>query len=292
MKILVVGCKGMLGTDLMEVLRPSHEVIGIDRPEIDIGLPDQCFERAREFHPEVIVNAAAFTRVDECETNTSEAFSVNGAGPGNLARAAEITNSLMVHYSTDYIFDGTKSGAYLEEDEPNPQSVYGKSKLLGESLVRQICRNYLILRTSWLFGRNGPNFIRTIVNAAQNDEPLRVVNDQRGSPTYSKDLAAHTLKMIEASCLGIYHVTNSGSCTWFELASEAVEWAGIRNVSITPVSTSEFKRPAARPANSVLANARLEQSGFPLMRSWQAAAREYVLAEFRTQKSEDRIQHS
>lgn len=285
MKILVVGCKGMLGTDLMEVLKSSHRVAGIDLPEIDIRVLDKCFEKAKELQPEVIVNAAAFTRVDECESNSSEAFSVNGDGPGNLARAAESIKALMIHYSTDYIFDGTKKSAYLEEDEPNPQSVYGKSKLLGENLVGSICRDYLILRTSWLFGRHGPNFVRTIVNSARDGSPLRVVDDQRGSPTYSKDLAAQTAKMIEASCRGIYHVTNNGSCTWFELASKALDWAGIRNISITPVSSAEFKRMAPRPKNSVLANSHIERSGMPLMRSWQEAVREYVESEFRSQNA-------
>ncbi len=152
-----------------------------------------------------------------------------------------------MQYSTDYIFDGLKKEAYLEEDSPNPQSVYGKSKLAGEDSVRRYCPNHLILRTSWLFGRNGANFIRTIVHAAQQGAHLRVVNDQKGSPTYSKDLALFTRKMIESGCRGTYHVTNSGSCTWFDLASRAVEWAGLQAVPMAPVSTSEFQRPAPRP---------------------------------------------
>ncbi len=276
MKVLIVGCLGMLGTDLMAAFSPGHDVVGLDQPEMDITQSEQCNARMEEFRPDVVINAAAFTRVDECETHENEAFLVNGYGAGNLAKAVASTGSLLIHYSTDYIFDGLKKEAYLEWDSPNPQNVYGKSKLLGENLIRQHCPNHLIIRTSWLFGPNGANFIRTIVGAARKGASLRVVNDQKGSPTYTRDVAEHTLKMIAAGCRSTYHLTNHGSCTWFDLASGALEWAGFEGVSITPVSTSEFPRPAARPANSILANARLEQEGLPLLRSWQTAAREYV----------------
>jgi dTDP-4-dehydrorhamnose reductase len=276
MKVLIAGCLGMLGTDLMAAFSPVHDVIGLDLPEMDIAVLEQCDARMQELRPDVVINAAAFTRVDDCETQEKKAFLVNGHGAGNLSKAAASTGSLFVHYSTDYIFDGLKSEAYLEEDAPNPKSIYGKSKLLGEDLIRRNCPNHLIIRTSWLFGRNGPNFIRTIVDLARKGAPLRVVDDQRGSPTYSRDLAAYTLKMIAAGCRSTYHVTNSGSCTWFELASRAVQWAGIEGVSIAPVPTSEFPRPAPRPANSILANARLKQDGLALMRPWQTAAREYI----------------
>ena len=266
----------MLGTELMEAFRPGFDVVGVDRPEIDIGIPEQCLSKANHIRPDVIINAAAFTQVDGCETLQEEAFRVNGHGAGNLASAAAETGAYFVHYSTDYVFDGHKESAYLEDDTPNPRSVYGKSKLLGEELIRRCCPDHLILRTSWLFGQNGANFIRTILSAARNGTPLRVVNDQRGSPTYSKDLALYTVRLVEKRCRSTYHLTNSGSCTWFELASRVLEWAGIRDVPVTPVPTSEFPRPAPRPANSVLANARLEREGFPPMRPWENAAQEYV----------------
>jgi dTDP-4-dehydrorhamnose reductase len=266
----------MLGADLMAVFRSSHDVVGLDLPELDITKPEQCFAGVKEHAPDVIINAAAFTRVDDCETNEEAAFQANGYGAGNLAQAATATGALLVHYSTDYIFDGLKGEAYLEEDAPNPRNVYGKSKLLGELLIRRHCPNHQILRTSWLFGSNGPNFLRTIIGAARKGEPLRVVHDQKGSPTYSKDLAKWTLKTIDAGCRSTYHITNSGSCNWFELASKAIEWAVIEGISITPVATAEFPRPAPRPANSVLANAHLIRDGLPPMRSWQLAVREYV----------------
>jgi dTDP-4-dehydrorhamnose reductase len=276
MNILIVGSRGMLGTDLMETHHPGHKVIGLDLPDIDITSLERCFAVVEQFRPKLIINAAAFTRVDDCEAQPHKAFLVNGDGAGNLARAAASSGSVFVHYSTDYVFDGLKKEAYLEMDSPNPLSVYGKSKLAGEDMVRRYCPNHLILRTSWLFGRNGANFIRTIVNAAKQGAHLRVVNDQEGSPTYSKDLASFTRKMIESGCRGTYHVTNSGSCTWFDLASRALEWAGLQDVPMVPVSTSEFQRPAPRPPNSHLANARLKREGFPGMRLWEEAAREYV----------------
>jgi dTDP-4-dehydrorhamnose reductase len=276
MKVLVVGSRGMLGSDLMSVLSPLYDVIGIDLPDLDITQPEQCLAKVRALRPNIIINSAAFTRVDDCETSQEQAFLVNGHGAGNLAQAAAASGSFLIHYSTDYIFDGQKTEAYVEEDEPNPQSVYGKSKLLGETLVHERCSKHMILRTSWLFGNNGPNFIRTILDIARKGTPLRVVNDQRGSPTYSLDLAVHTRLMIEAGCRETYHVTNSGSCTWFDLASSVLEWAGVQGVSVTPVTTADFPRPAPRPANSVLANDRLQRAGVPPMRSWKIAAREYV----------------
>jgi dTDP-4-dehydrorhamnose reductase len=276
MKVLIVGNRGMLGKELMAVFSAIHDTAGFDLPELDITQLESCLARMEEFHPDVVINAAAYTRVDDCETHEHEAFRANAYGPGNLAKAAAKVGSLLVHYSTDYIFDGRKKDAYVEEDAPNPQSVYGRSKLLGENLIRENSSNHLILRTAWLFGPHGANFVRTIVDIAKNGKPLRVVNDQRGSPTYAKDLAEHTRLMIEAGCRSTYHLTNSGSCTWYDLTVKALEWAGLGGVPVTPVSTSEFPRPAPRPANSVLANAHLERDGIDLMRSWQIAAREYV----------------
>ena len=276
MKILIVGSLGMLGSDLMSGCNSADEVRGVDLHEMDITQLSQCHRVIGEFQPDVVINSAGLTRVDYCEDNQQEAFAVNGEGPGNLAKAAAASGALLVHYSTDYVFDGFKQEAYLEQDTPNPQNAYGRSKLLGEELIRRNCPDHLILRTSWLFGRNGANFIQTIVNAAKRGDPLRVVNDQRGSPTYTADLASHTMRMINGGCRSTYHLTNSGACTWYELALRSLEWAKIEGVKITAVSTHEFPRPAARPHNSVLANARLERDALPLMRDWQAAAREYV----------------
>jgi dTDP-4-dehydrorhamnose reductase len=276
MKVLIVGSKGMLGSDLMAEFRSGNDLLGMDLPEIDITQLDCCHRIIDKFQPDIVINASGYTRVDDCESHEKEAYAVNGQGPGNLATAAAHAGALLVHYGTDYIFDGRKSDPYLEEDAPNPQSAYGRSKLMGEELIRQNCPKHLILRTSWLFGANGPNFIKTIVSAAKQNPSLRVVHDQKGSPTYSQDLAAHTQQIIKAGGRGVYHVTNSGACTWFELACKAVEWARIDNIKIEPVTTAEYPRPARRPQNSILANAHLQRDGLAPMRNWQSAAREYV----------------
>jgi dTDP-4-dehydrorhamnose reductase len=276
MKILIAGSHGMLGTDLMEKMRPRHQVQGLRREELDIRDADQCMRRVEGFRPDIIINAAAMTNVDGCELNAEEAFLVNSQGTENLAAAAASFNSLLVYYSTDYVFDGKKEEPYRESDTPNPQSVYGRSKFQGEEKARAMAKDHLILRTSWLFGCNGKNFIRTIVSAARKGEPLRVVNDQKGSPSFTRDLAAHTRTMLERGCRGTYHVTNSGSCSWYELAQKAVQWAGVTDASIIPVTTPEFPRPARRPANSVLANERLDQEGFPPLRPWQEAVQDYI----------------
>jgi len=277
MRILVTGNRGMLGTELMRVFGGSAALWGVDVDELDITDESRCRERIGALAPDAVVNAAALTAVDYCESHENEAFLVNGMGAGNVAAAAAAAGALLVHYSTDYIFDGLKPEPYTEEDPPSPRSVYGRSKLRGEELIREMCPNHLILRTAWLFGRHGKNFIRTILSAARTGRPLRVVDDQRGSPTYARDLAARTAKMIEAGCRGTYHVTNSGACTWYELALRSVEWAAIPGVDITPVTTEEFPLPAPRPANSVLASVRLAEAGLPPMRPWQEAVQEYVL---------------
>ena len=276
-KILIVGCRGMLGSELMAVFGSDpYETVGFDLPEIDITLPESCRAAIDGLRPDVVINAAAFTRVDDCETQKDAAMSVNGEGAGNLAAAAAAVGALFVHYGTDYIFDGRKTEGYREDDAPGPVSVYGKSKLLGEDLVRRNSPEHMILRISWLFGANGANFIRTIVGAARKGNPLRVVNDQRGSPTYAKDVAAQTLKMVEAGCRETYHVTNGGDCTWYDLAVQAVAWAKFPDISVTPVASSEFPRPAPRPASSILVDTRLAREGLPRLRPWQEAAREYV----------------
>jgi dTDP-4-dehydrorhamnose reductase len=275
MRILIAGSKGMLGTDLMEQLS-SHQVLGLDQPQIDVADLEQCFRCAKEFQPEIIINAAALTQVDYCESHLEEAFRINADGAGNLAKAGAAIGALLLHYSTDYVFDGLKGEPYEEEDQTNPASVYGKSKLRGEELIREYCRNHLILRTSWLFGLHGNNFIATILRIARTEKKLRVVSDQFGSPTYAKDLSAHTKRLLEAKCRGTYHLTNSDSCSWYELAVKCIKWSGMQEISVTPVTTSEFPRPAPRPHNSILANTRMVREGLPLMRPWHQAAKEFI----------------
>jgi dTDP-4-dehydrorhamnose reductase len=276
MRVLVVGSRGMLGTDLMREFSAHGETVGLDLPELDISQPGQCRSALRDTQPDVVVNAAALTDVDYCENHAEEAFRVNAHGVGILAESVAAAGGLLVHYSTDYIFDGRKEAAYVEEDPANPLSVYGRSKLKGEVLLRALCPGHLLLRTSWLFGPQGKNFIRTIVAAAHDGGPLRVVHDQRGSPSYTRDVAAQTRLLVEAGRRGTYHVTNSGWCTWYELALRAIAGAGLHNVAVAPVRTVEFPRPAPRPPNSILANARLVAEGWEPLRAWTAAVEEYV----------------
>ncbi len=277
MKFLVTGSRGMLGSDLMGALGGGDGLRGYDIEDLDITDPVQCRMRVGEFRPDVILNAAALTRVDHCESHEEEAFRVNARGAGNLAELASESGALLVHFSTDYVFDGRKKEPYVEDDPTGPINVYGRSKLEGEVLIRLSGATHLIIRTSWLFGRDGVNFIRTILNAAQGNRQLRVVDDQRGSPTYTRDLATQTVKLLEAGCRGTYHVTNSGACTWHELARFSLKCADIQGIEVTPVATAAFPRPATRPANSVLANARLSREGLPLMRHWTEGVAEYVL---------------
>ncbi len=276
MKSLIVGNRGMLGTELMTVFAAAGPVTGVDIAELDITDAGQCHECVSRLRPDVIINAAALTAVDYCESHEEEANRINGEGPGNLAQAASETGALFVHYSTDYVFDGLKTAPYSEGDPPCPRSAYGRSKLLGENKVQACGSGHLILRTAWLFGCHGKNFIRTILRAARSGQPLRVVDDQRGSPTSARDLAVHTRRLVESGCRGIFHVANSGECTWFELARHSIEWAGIVGVSLSPCSTADYPLPAPRPANSVLAAARLENSGIGAMRPWQEAVRDYI----------------
>jgi dTDP-4-dehydrorhamnose reductase len=276
MKSLIVGHKGMLGTELMTVFAAAGPVTGVDISDLDITDAVQCHEWVNRVGPDVIVNAAALTAVDYCESHEEEANRVNGEGPGNLAQAAAKSGALFVHYSTDYVFDGMKAAAYTEDDPTCPRSAYGRSKLLGENRVQASGSGYLILRTAWLFGCHGKNFIQTILRAARSGQQLRVVDDQRGSPTSARDLAAHTRRLVESGCRGIFHATNSGACSWYELAWRCIEWAGIKGVNLSPCSTAEYSLPAPRPANSVLAAIRLENCGIGAMRPWQEAARDYI----------------
>jgi dTDP-4-dehydrorhamnose reductase len=276
MRIVIVGARGMLGTDLMQAFSDRGELTGLDIDELDITDEARCRARIAAINPNVIINAAAMTRVDDCESRAEEAFRVNALGAGNLAVAASDSGARLVQYSTDYVFDGRKPGPYVEEDPPSPLGVYGRSKLQGEDIVRARCREHLIIRTAWLFGRHGPNFIRTILAAARSGRQLRVVNDQRGSPTYAADLADQSVRLVETGGRGTYHVTNSGSCTWYELARFALDCAGMGIVSVEPATTAEYPRPAPRPANSVLSNARLLREGFPVLRHWTEAVRDYV----------------
>jgi dTDP-4-dehydrorhamnose reductase len=274
LKILVTGSEGQLGSDLLKILPAKHQVIGCDIQDWDITDLKSTLENVGRIRPEVLVNAAAYTDVDGCELNPDLAYRVNTLGAHNLAIACQKLGAVMVHVSTDFVFDGEKGSPYLEFDQPRPLSVYGKSKLASEQWVAAVLNTYFIVRTAWLYGKKGKNFVKTILKLAEEKDVLRVVDDQVGSPTYSWDLAQKIAELIETEAYGIYHVTNSGQTSWCEFAKEILRLAG-KNVKVEPISSEELARPAARPALSVLRNYCLEQRGFSLPRDYREALKEF-----------------
>ena len=274
--ILVVGANGMLGRDLLALLGERGQ--GVDIDEIDITSPESVLKVIGLLKPEVVVNCAAYTDVDGCEGNTETAMAVNGEGVGYLAMACRDLGALLVQISTDYIFDGEKKEPYVPDDLPEPLNEYGNSKLLGEFHIQEVLDNYLIIRTAWLFGLGGKNFVKGILEAADRGEPLRVVNDQIGSPTYTVDLAEAISHLIQCQAKGIVHATNQGYCSRYQLAQEILRQTGRENVELIPISSTETDRPAPRPTYSVLDNnayIALTQKPLP---AWQDALRRYLEA--------------
>ncbi|MBU7008177.1 dTDP-4-dehydrorhamnose reductase [Phosphitispora fastidiosa] len=276
MKLLITGSKGMLGHALANDLSKEHYVSGLDLPNLDISELGNLRKAVFSYELDLIINAAAYTDVDGCETNEDHAFIVNATGPRNLAVVANELNIPLVHISTDYIFDGTSAIPYKESDTPNPQSIYGKSKLLGEQLIRELCSKHYIIRTSWLYGEHGKNFVATILRLAQERDELGVVNDQTGSPTYTVDLAQAIAKIITEPDYGTYHITNSGTCTWYEFTLEIFRQAGIRGGRVNPITTEELNRPAPRPVYSVLDNSKWLAIGGTPLRHYKEALSEYL----------------
>ncbi len=276
MKILIMGHRGMLGSDLMEALGKDHEVSGIDRDEFDIASAEDCLRVVEEFTPDVIVNAAAYTDVDGCETNRAACFSVNAEGVRNIASACKGRKTKIVHYSTDYVFDGTKGEPYLEDDPCRPINLYGESKRRGEQALIETAEDHVLIRTAWLYGRQGKNFVKAILAKAKDDGKLRVVDDQIGSPTYSLDLALATKLLVERDSRGIYHVTNRGVCSWYQFAQRIVEYAQLSGVTVEPIKSNEIDRKANRPAYSVLSNRKFMEATRKAMRPWQVALNEYL----------------
>ncbi len=274
MKILITGAYGMLGADLREVLK-NHELIVTGSKDLDITDEEKVIEFVCENSPELVINAAAYTAVDDCETHYDDAYAVNALGPKNLAIACNKLNIPLVHISTDYVFDGTKRTPLIEADKLGPQSAYGKTKLAGEEFIQENTDKYFILRTAWLYGLHGNNFVKTMLGLAENHDEITVVDDQVGSPTYSFDLAVAITNLLFSDKYGIYHVTNEGECSWYEFAKLIFGLSNI-DVNVVPVTTEEFPRPAPRPHYSVLNNKKWNSSGFVPMRTYQEALSEYL----------------
>jgi dTDP-4-dehydrorhamnose reductase len=274
-RILVLGAHGMLGRDLMEILSPRNEVIGWDLADLDITRERQTMEQIGPIHPQVIINCAAYTDVDGCETRKDQAFRVNGEGPKNLALVSAATKARLVHLSTDYLFDGSAHGPYAEGAPPNPLNVYGHSKLQGENHIRKILKDHLIVRTAWLYGSRGKNFVEAILRQARSGNELRVVNDQRGSPTFTRDLSGAIRNLLSSSEMGTFHVTNSGACTWYEFALEILRIKGMNDIQVYPISSEELNRPAKRPANSMMDCSRYERVTGTKMPIWTEGLQKY-----------------
>jgi len=270
--ILVVGANGMLGQDLIALLGDRGN--GVDIADIDITSPESVMAVIGDLKPEVVINCAAYTDVDGCESNIETAMAVNGEGVGYLAMACRDIGALLVQVSTDYIFDGGKGTPYVEDDAPCPLSVYGESKLVGE-MNAAFCQEHLIVRTQWLYGLHGNNFVETMLRLGAERDELAVVDDQIGSPTWTVDLARAIVALVDAGCRGIYHAANAEFCSWNGFARAIFEEAGL-NVSVKPMTTAELNRPARRPLYSTLECGKLSgDTGFR-PQPWRNALREYL----------------
>lgn len=279
MRFLITGASGMLGSVFCRQLKDKNEIYGIDiRPgftEIDITEKQALWNFVKKVQPQVIVHTAAYTDVDGCELDPDKAYKINADGTKNLAEACNDTGALMIYISTDYVFDGRKDKPYTEIDKPNPINVYGKSKLQGEKYVRNLCKNFLIIRSSGLFGKDGRNFVDTILKIARSKEDLKVVDDQHTCPTYVNDLTMAVISLVDLKKEGIYHVVNNGACSWYEFAIEVLKISRIKK-EITPIKTEESDRAAKRPKMSMLCcDKYVEATGEPV-RHWKDALEEYL----------------
>lgn len=293
MRILLLGHQGMLGSDLMQKFFLDHEVVGMDKSEINIVSAEECRNAVKETAPDIVMNAAAHTHVDGCETDKEMCFAVNAEAVRNIALACQNQNIPLVHFSTDYVFDGKSKSPYKENDSCNPINVYGESKLKGERYLQAITENYLLIRTSWLFGHRGKNFVEAILEKAEaknyiketlenkkasptKPSTIEVVDDQVGSPTYTKDLAAAVDLLLKNNARGVFHVTNRGTCSWHQFAVQILKEAGFENIKVIPIKSDMLKRPAQRPLYSVLSSQKFINTTGKAMQPWQLALQDYL----------------
>lgn len=275
MRVVVTGHEGMLGRRLVEEGRSrGHAVTGLDRPAFELGRPEEAAALVRDAGPELVLHGAALTDVDGCESRAEEALALNGAASGVIARAARDAGARCVYVSTDYVFDGGKDSPYLEDDPTGPATAYGASKLRGEREV--LAAGGSVLRLSWSFGPDGKNFVATIAGLLREGRTLRVVDDQRGAPTYTRDAARALFDLGERGGEGVYHCSNAGETTWFGFARAVAAGLGLPVERVTPCGSEEYPRPAPRPANSRLGGARLAELRGVGMPPWEDALRRYL----------------
>ncbi|NME83751.1 dTDP-4-dehydrorhamnose reductase [Clostridium sp. SM-530-WT-3G] len=288
MKILITGSKGQLGNELQDIINKGYaeigkvsdnirnsEVIALDVDKLDITKLDEVKRVLIDVKPDVVINCAAATNVDGCESNEDFAFKVNSIGPRNLAIICEEIGAKLVQVSTDYVFSGVGEKPLTEYDLTAPYSVYGKTKLLGENYVREFCSKYFIVRTAWLYGYVGHNFVYTMRRLGKEKDSINVVNDQRGNPTHANDLAYHILKLIETEEYGVYHCTGKGECTWYDFAKTIIELSG-EECKVNPCTSEEYKTPAKRPEYSSLDNMMLRNTVGDEMRDWKDAIKSFI----------------
>jgi len=268
-RVLVTGSRGQLGREIVELLgaAPHHDVLALDLDELDISDRERVLQVCGEWEPDLIINTAAFTAVDACEEKVDQAFAVNALGPRHLAEGARHGGAHLVHISTDYVFDGKSPVPYVEWDRTGPLSVYGRSKLGGETEVLSLATGATVVRTSWLCGRHGTNMVKTVLRLAEEGRALRFVDDQEGCPTFADDLATMVVRLGISRLPGIFHATNRGPTTWYGFARDVLAAAGLGPGRVEAIETGDLvpPRPAPRPANSVLDNAALRLLGVPLL---------------------------
>ncbi len=270
MRIIVTGAQGQLGVELMGRLAGSGEVLGVDLPELDITKAC-CSDDLAALRPDWIVHAAAATDVDGCEREPDVAMLVNAQGTRRVAEACRRVDAGLLYLSTDYVFDGKKGAPYREEDPPAPLNAYGRSKLEGERAVCSLAPRWTVVRTAWLYGSHGKNFVKAILQKAAAGGPLRVVDDQIGSPTYATDLAEAIARLLARRLTGVFHLTNAGACSWYDFAAAILRLTGQTAIPLLRLTSDELGRPARRPALSVLENAAWRRAGLPPLRPWQDA---------------------
>jgi len=278
MKVLVTGVKGQLGYDVVKELeKRGMEAIGVDIDEMDITDAGSVSKVIKEARPDAVIHCAAYTAVDAAEENEELCRKVNAEGPKNIAEICKELDIKMIQISTDYVFNGQGENLWEPDDEAGPVSVYGQTKYEGELAVRNILEKYFIVRIAWVFGINGKNFVKTMLNLSKNYDTIRVVNDQFGSPTYTYDLARLLVDMVQTEKYGVYHATNEGICSWYDFACAIFAEAGIE-MNVIPVSTEEYGAKANRPANSRMSKEKLTENGFEKLPQWQDALKRYIAA--------------
>lgn len=285
-KILITGADGQLGSELAEVLSDNYNIITVDKKDFDISEFKSVNNYFTSTKPDIIIHCAAFTDVDACEREKSKAFKVNGIGTRNLALTAKKIDAKFFYISTDYVFDGQKEGSYFEYDPTNPKTIYGLSKLLGENFVKEQLSRFFILRIGWLYGKNGKNFVKTMLDLAEKEREIKVVDDQTGSPTWTINIIRQIEKLMPTDFYGTYHCTSQGSCSWFDFSIEIFKQMGYKEKNsddcsstfetkngrifkLKKITTREFKTYARRPKNSVLENYMLKIQDMDIMPHWQ-----------------------